>query len=257
MWLDAREVIGDTKERVIPWGVSLFEQNGPMQVGLSSVFGYDSLEPANHIALASSVPDPRSSAYDVLAARYVIAPNELDQYGDGERPLTLLEHKGSAWIYERARPLAVARLVYAAEVIADDGAAVERVHQTDFDPGNTAILDSDPPCVLGLEAAGEGNVEIIAAEPGFWQIRTDSSSPALLVLAETDYPGWRVEIDGQPAINLRAYTTLRAVCVPKGVHDVTWSYVPTVYVVGALITLAAVVLLVYSLYRWRREVQAS
>ena len=254
LWLDARAVIGETKERVLPWGVSLFEHNGPMQVGLNSVFGYDSLEPANHIALASSVPDPRSSAYDVLAARYVVAPNELEQYGDGERPLTLLEHNGAAWVYERARPMAVARLVYAAEVIPDDDAAIARIHQPDFDPQTTAILASEPGCGLSSITEEGGTAEIVATEPGHWQIRTESPAPALLLLAETDYPGWRVVVDGQPAETLRAYTTLRAVCVPEGSHEVTWTYTPTVYMVGGLITLAALFLICLALiYWWRAE----
>ncbi len=252
MWLEAREVIGETNERVLPWGVSIFEQNGPLQVGLNSVFGYESLEPANHIALASSVPDPRSSAYDVLGVRYVIAPHELDQYGEGERPLTLIEVTGSAWIYERARSLPVARLVYDAEVIADDGAAVARIHEPDFDPQSTAILAEETSCELNTGAAFDGEASIMAAEPGFWRVQTESRAPALLILAETDYPGWRVEIDGQEARNLRAYTTLRAVCVPAGVHDVTWTYVPTIYAAGGLITLVALLLSGFALFRWRR-----
>jgi hypothetical protein len=252
LWVDAREVIGETKERVLPWGVSLFAQNGPMQVGLNSVFGYDSLEPANHIALASSVPDPRSSAYDVLAARYVISPTKLDQYGDGERPLTLLEHNGAAWVYERARPLPVARLVYDAEVIPDDGAAIARIHQPDFDPQTTVILSAEADCDLGSSTEAGGTAEIITAEPGHWQIQTESEAPAMLLLAETDYPGWRVTIDGQPAVGLRAYTTLRAVCVPEGDHEVIWSYVPAVYVAGGLITLVAIILIVVALFYWRR-----
>ena len=254
MWSEAGAVIGETNERVLPWGVSVFEQNGPLQVGLNSVFGYESLEPGNHIALASSVPDPRSSAYDVLGARYVIAPNELDQYSDGERPLTLVEATGSAWIYERARWLSVARLVYDAEVIADDGAAVARIHEPDFDPQSTAILAEETSCELGAGPAHGGEATIMAAEPGYWRVRTESPAPALLILAETDYPGWRVEIDGQDARNLRAYTTLRAVCVPAGVHEVTWTYVPTVYIAGGLITLLALVILGYALIRWRRTV---
>jgi len=251
-WLDAREMIGETKERVLPWGVSLFDQNGAMQVGLNSVFGYDSLEPANHIALASSVPDPRSSAYDVLGARYVIAPLELEQYGDGEQPLTLLEQKGGTWVYERARPLPVARLVYAAEVITDNGAAVARIHQPDFNTQTTAILGAEPACDLGPAAAERGTAEIITAKPGYWQIRTESAAPALLLLAETDYPGWRVTVDGQPADGLTAYTTLRAVCVPAGSHNVIWTYVPTVYWVGGLITLVALVSVALGLLRWRQ-----
>jgi hypothetical protein len=247
-WLDARAVIGETTERVLPWGVSLFDQNGAMQVGLNSVFGYDSLEPAEHIALASSVPDPRSTAYDILAARYVIAPTELTDFDEGERPLSLLTHEGTAWIYERARPLSVARLVYSLEVIPDAGTAVQRVHEPDFDPVATAILAAEPPCELGSAPEQSGTAEILETAPGRWLIKTDSPSAALLVLAETAYPGWKVEIDGQRVKPLTAYTTLKAVCVPPGIHDVTWSYVPEIYWLGGVISTAAIILLLLAVY---------
>ncbi len=238
-WLDSRSVIGETKERVLPWGVSLFDQNGAMQVGLNSVFGYDSLEPAELIALASSVPDPRSSAYDVLAVRYVIAPTELNDFSDGERPLSLVAHNGAAWVYDRARPVPVARLVHDFEIIENAEQAVQRVHEQDFNPALTAILDRDPACAIGTAAEGEDSTVIIESEPGYWLIRTSSVSGAILVLAETAYPGWQVEIDGRSAESLTAYTTLKAVCVPPGTHDVGWTYSPTIYQIGGLITVVA------------------
>lgn len=251
-WLDARSVVGETKERVLPWGVSLFDQNGAMQVGLNSVFGYDSLEPAEHVALASSVPDPRSSAYDVLAARYVIAPTELNDFGDGEQPLSLLAQEGAAWIYERARPLAVARLVNDFEVIPDAQLAVQRVHEPNFDPASTAIMDSDPACGLNSTSGTPGSVEILDSAPGYWLIRTASESEAILVLAETAYPGWRVEVDGQTAEVLTAYTTLKAVCVPPGAHEIVWTYLPTVYQVGGMVTIATLLLVVAAVIVQRR-----
>lgn len=251
-WLDARSVIGETEERVLPWGVSLFDQNGAMQVGLNSVFGYDSLEPAEHVALASSVPDPRSSAYDVLAARYVIAPTELNDFSDGERPLSLVTHEGAAWVYERARPLPVARLVYDFEVIPDAEQAVRRVHEPDFDPAVTAILAVDPDCGFDLTAGTSGSAEILESAPGHWLIRTASESGAMLVLAETAYPGWRVEVDEKPAENLTAYTTLKGVCVPPGTHEVVWTYVATVYQVGGFVTIAALLLVMAAVIVQRR-----
>jgi hypothetical protein len=248
IWVDARVVIGETTERVLPWGVSVFEQNGAMQVGLNSVFGYDSMEPANHIALASSVPDPRSTAYDILAARYVIAPTELNDFDDGQRPLTLLAHEGAAWVYERARPLPVARLVYNLEVIPDSEQAVRRVHEPDFDPELTAILAAEPPCELGPTPDTSGTAKIIENAPGHWLITTDSASSALLILAETAYPGWKVTIDGETAEPLTAYTTLKAVCVPPGGHEVAWSYVPVIYWLGGMITIAALLLVLLAVY---------
>ena len=248
-WVDARSVIGETAEHVLPWGVSLFDQNGAMQVGLHSVFGYDSLEPAAHIALASSVPDPRSTAYDVLAARYVIAPTELEDFVNGDRPLSLLAHQGAAWVYERARPLPVTRLVYDVEIITDGGQAVQRVHDPAFDPAATVILDADPTCEVGSVPAAQGTAEISQSTPGFWRIATQSDTPAILVLAETAYPGWQVTIDNKPVGMLTAYTTLKAVCVPAGEHAVVWRYKPVVYQVGGLVT--SVALLLVLLAAWR------
>ncbi len=250
-WLDARAAIGETRDRVLPWGVSLFDQNGAMQVGLHSVFGYDSLEPAAHLALASSVPDPRSSAYDLLAARYVIAPTELKDFNEGDRPLTLLVQQGAAWVYERARPMPVARLVYEVDVIAGAEEAVMRVHQPDFDPWTTALLAADPGCALGPAPRTAGTAEIVESEPGRWRIKTDSEAAALLVLAETAYPGWQAAVDGRPAETLTAYTTLKSLCVPAGVHEVVWTYVPTIYQVGGLITMAALLLLLAVAWRVR------
>lgn len=251
-WLDAKAAIGETTERVLPWGVSLFDQNGALQVGLNSVFGYDSLEPAEHIALAASVPDPRSSAFDVLAARYVIAPTELNDFDEGERPLTLLAHEGAAWIYERARPLPVARLVYEVDVIADAAQAVQRVHEPDFDPAATAILAA-PSCDPGPTPGTPGTAEILENSPGHWLVKTRSDAAALLILAETAYPGWQVEVDGQAAESSTAYTTLKAVCVPPGEHEVVWSYRPLVYWVGGGISLAALLVTIAALFVLRRQ----
>lgn len=148
--------------------------------------------------------------------------------------------------------MAVARLVYAAEVIPDDDAAVARIHQPEFDPQTTAIVASEPACVLGSAAGEGGTAEIVTAEPGYWQIHTESPTPALLLLAETDYPGWQAAIDGEAVESLRAYTTLRAVCVPEGGHVVTWRYVPTIYMVGGLISLTTLILIGWALLKWRR-----
>lgn len=253
VWTDGRALVGETTGRVLPWGVPLFSQNGAMQVDWPSVFGYDSLEPAAHIALASSVPDPRSTAYDILGASHVLAGGPLDEFTTGDRPLTLVGQQGAAWVYSRARVLPIARLVYAAEVIPDSAAAIERVHAADFDPATTAILDTPAACAGGPPASGSGSAEIRSHEATRWLIETSSDAPALLVLAENAYPGWRATVDGRPVPTLTAYTSVRAVCVPAGEHVVEWTFMPRLYWLGGAISGVALLLALAAFVLLRRS----
>jgi hypothetical protein len=257
IWHDARAIVGQTEERVLPWGLPIFTQNGALQVGLNSVFGYVDLEPGNHIALASSVADPRSTAYDVLGAAYVLASTPLEQFTQGDSPLTLVEQRGQAWVYRRARPLPVARLVSGYEVLADRDAAIARVHHPAFDPQTTAILAEEPPCRPGGEATADGQATIEEWRDGYWRIRTESAQAALLILAETSYPGWQVSVDGQPAQPLTAYTAVRGVCVPAGSHEVIWQFRPWIYLVGLGVTVVALLALGAAAIAWRAARRAG
>ena len=251
LWSDTVDIIGSPSERVLPWGISIFSQNGAGQVGLNSVFGYNALEIGTNVGLTASVPDPRSTAYDILSAKYVVATVPLEQYVDGQRPLTLVGQQNNTWVYERARSLPLVRLVTHVEIIADDQSAINRIHQPDFNPATTAILAAQPPCELNL-SDNPGTAVINEQADGFWEIKTQSEVPSLLILSETDYPGWQVTIDGATAESLTAYTTIRAVCVPAGEHIVLWQFMPTVYWWGGLLTLLGLILVAAAVVKMKR-----
>jgi hypothetical protein len=253
MWPQAGEIIGQNQARVLPWGVSIFEQNGAGQVGLWSVFGYNALELEAPIALAASLPDPRSKAYDVLGIGHVLANHSQDQYLEGERPLKPLDNTDQVWVYERDQILPLTRLVRKAEIIENRESAYQRLHDPAFDPEIAVILDRPPPCDLSSEQAVGGSVGILEQRPGYWQLATNSPSPALLVLSQASYPGWRVTVDDQPAEPLLAYTALQAVCVPAGEHLVTWNYRPTLFLVGGVISLGALILLGFAIVFVRKK----
>ncbi len=248
-WLDAKTVIGNTQERVLPWGLSVFLQNGSLSVGLHSMFGYDALAPGAHLALTSSVPDPRSSVFDLMGVRYVVSPAPQDEFVQGNLPLSLRQQYGSVFVYERARVFPLARLVSRVEVIPNLEDVIAHIHQPDFPSATTAILADEPPC--DLTGATGGTADIQTTTPGYWQIHTSSPAPALLVLAENNYPGWRVTIDGETAEPLTAYATLKAVCVPAGAHVVEWEFTPLILWIGLGITLSALLLVLLALLKRR------
>ncbi len=249
-WDDVAAVVGDSSQRVLPWGVDIFSQNGAWQAGLNSVFGYNALEVGANIALAESVPDPRSTAYDILGAGYVVSKVPLPQYEDGKRPLTLKTQSGSAWVYGRTRTLPLARLVYQVETIPNEAAAIARIHQPDFDPAVTAIVDSSPSC--NLQSPNNPVTAVIEAQwDGHWRIRTSSETPGMLIISETAFPGWRVWVDGQEIEWQKAYTAVRAVCVPAGEHEVVWRFVPLIFAWGGGLTLLGLVFVLLAVSRSR------
>ena len=255
LWLDSKAIIGDEESRVLPWGVSIFDQSGGMQVGLNSVFGYQALEPSNLVAFVSEIPDPRSTAYDVMGAGYVIAPVPLDEFTESDGALQLVEHRGNTWVYRRPNALPINRLVYEVEIIPDDNLARSRVHAPDFDPSNTAILNQKSSCVIGPQPDLPGTVVVDERRPGYWKVKTESQQPGLLVLAESDYPGWRVKVDGERAAKLGAYTTLQAVCLPAGTHTIEWHYVPQIFLYGGLISLLTIVIVAIAIFYGYRQSQ--
>jgi hypothetical protein len=252
-WYTARELIGNNQGRILPWGLSIFEQNGAGQVGLYSVFGYNVMAPAAAEALTSSVPDPRSTAYDLYNVRYVLAHVPLEQFTGGPDGLELAHQEGGVWLYRRPNTLPPAWLVYEAEQIENAERVIARVHEADFDPRRTALVNRNLSCDLTGSPPTPGTVHVQERSSTFWRLTVETAAPALLVLSENAHPGWQVFIDGEAASGLKAYAALRAVCVPPGEHVVTWQFQPFALWAGTTVSLLAFVLLLIGLFRAVRE----
>ncbi len=84
-------------------------------------------------------------------------------------------------------------------------------------------------------------------EPEEVVIRTQSTCEKLLVLSDRYDPNWRVEINGSTGQGIRANYLFRGVVVPAGEHLIRWSYEPTSFRWGCLIstvTLTTLILIV-------------
>ncbi len=92
------------------------------------------------------------------------------------------------------------------------------------------------------------------------EVSVDASAPAVLVLNDAWYPGWRATVDGHPAPILPANALVRAVPVPAGVHDVVFRFRTRGLVLGASLTGASLglwaVLVLVAAWRRRRRLPA-
>jgi hypothetical protein len=111
------------------------------------------------------------------------------------------------------------------------------------------LLPGTPPPPVG----GVARVEIVAFEPERVLVRAESDRPALLVLKEAWYPGWRAEVDGRPQPCVAANGWMRAVPIGAGAHEVVFSYRSRWLRGGMALGVATVLCLIAAITRKRHS----
>jgi hypothetical protein len=116
-----------------------------------------------------------------------------------------------------------------------------------WNPLDTALVEASSGfregTVEGAKGAS-GKAEVTRHEPNRSEVKTESLAPAILVLSENHYPGWRASVDGQPVEVMRVNYNQRGVALSAGNHLVTFVYRPKSVLIGliiSLLTLAALV----------------
>jgi uncharacterized membrane protein YfhO len=98
-------------------------------------------------------------------------------------------------------------------------------------------------------ANAQGTAEIVVDRPERLVVRVHAAAPGFLFLADQFFPGWRVTVDARESELLRANHTFRLVEVPAGDSTVEFRYRPRSIAVGALLSVAGVVLCMWLAYR--------
>jgi hypothetical protein len=98
----------------------------------------------------------------------------------------------------------------------------------------------------------EESVRVVEHKPQRVELRASLERPGLVILADAFYPGWRLTIDGKPAPIFRANRMMRGAAVPEGPHTLVYTYEPAPFRIGAILTLAGLVLLL-ALAGWSRK----
>jgi len=144
-------------------------------------------------------------------------------------------HVGIYQIYNLPCPIFADALEAADEALQDK--ALSALASGSVDPLRTVLLESAPPPLAAPRDPAADAARIVSYAPNRMELRTRTDAPGLLVLSEGYDPGWRAEIDGQPAPVLVANHALRAVSLPAGEHTVRLRYAPPALRWGIAISL--------------------
>jgi hypothetical protein len=237
--------------RLDPRSVSDDRNGKPVRVDLSRYAGRE-IE-----LLFSTDPGPKGDATGDLAGW---AGMRFVAEGEGAPVSQFTKiYSGEALVHEVGNVLPRAALFRAIEVLPDD-AVLSRLKEPGFNLHEKAVVSRETvPAGVDLSAlVGAAPVSESAAQIKDYQsqhvlIEAATAEPALLVLNDTNYPGWRAYVNGQPAEMLAANFLFRGVVLPAGKSTVEFRYEPRSVRIGGGVSFAALAILALLVMRERRQ----
>jgi hypothetical protein len=167
----------------------------------------------------------RQGLLDTIDARYLVVPPlvagrlegiDYEQTGHGDAMLSVL----------RARhPLGRAWGVYGARVAESPDQALELLMSSAFDARRQVIVEHPPRGRYPERARREPTpARVHRMSPTLTDVEIDMAESGFLVLADSCFPGWTVEVDGRPAEIQCANYLVRGVELEAGPHRVRFVY---------------------------------
>jgi hypothetical protein len=178
--------------------------------------------------------------FSLLSVHDIVNSREVDPL---DRPGLRLAYDGpDARVYANERALPRAFLVGDTEVVDGEDAALDAVLAPGFDGRRAAVVEEP---LAGLDAPGPaGAARITDYERERVAIALRASRPALLVLTDVHFPGWKASVDGREVPIERVNYLQRGVVVDAGTHEVEFEYEPASWRIGWILSLLGVVILV-------------
>jgi uncharacterized membrane protein YfhO len=107
------------------------------------------------------------------------------------------------------------------------------ISEPSFDPFEVVVLEGESRPWIG------GSGELLALSergPNQLELEVDAPDGGWLVVADSWFPGWSANVDGELAKIYPANAAFRAVWMAPGVHQVVMAYKPISLTAGALLT---------------------
>jgi uncharacterized membrane protein YfhO len=225
--------------------------NLPLLFGIDSIDEYAEMLVTRYYALFHPVKEfykPEDAAsmpehfcrqmLNLLNVKYLISSYRLD-----DNSFKLIQG-GPVKIYENQYLLLRAFFVSNADVYTDDAEVLKAMQEPTFDPKASVLLTREEYHKIGEGAAGERlsqggaatEVKILKYFPNQVEIETIGNDKGFLILSDNYYPGWKVRVNGKEKSILRVYYNLRGVYLPAGNNEVTFTFDPLSFKIGAVVS---------------------
>ena len=139
--------------------------------------------------------------------------------------------------------------------------ALKMIDQGEFNPDQSVVIENSEregnfPRCKEMEASEEAGAAIqeIEKRPNKLALVIENQKPGFLVISETWYPGWVVEINGKRGEILKANYLFRGLFLEPGINSIVFLYHPESFYWGSIISICGLIgFLSLILYNIRRQ----
>ena len=202
----------------------------------------DPLELFSYTQFYWAVPYKGAPVYQLFGVKYIIVPKGALPGGDGIWPV--FQDDPHVDVHLNTNAMNRIWLVYHTQPVRSIEEARTVLFAQDFDPLAVATVENGP----ALQEQGQGQLQVLSYGPNRVRFGVQTSAPALLVLSDMFYPGWRGWVDGQATAIYKTDGIFRGVLVPAGQHVVEMRFFPRG--LGRGLTAAAFALLLLGWTQW-------
>ena len=183
-----------------------------------------------HMSL-SRVEDLQLDArlWGLLNVRYLVADHEQSEPGPGWELIGQARPNGP-WLFENRELMPRTYVVF--ETVVDE----DPLRLRTIEVARQALVDRPIPELVG--GTGSPVTATIVSESALRvEIQATTSQPGLLVLSDSNYPGWTATVNGSPREIHRVNVALRGVLLPSGENTVVFEYQPRWFQIGVVVSL--------------------
>lgn len=247
-----------TSSKSEEWARDLIAGNNLLALyGVQNIGGFEAILPRDYVAFAEVTgnhvsPAGRSlqfthfgsSLVDSLALRRVLIPPGVRMPARFQR----IGDYGTVSLFDNPAALPRARFVPEVRVVPGPMDAERELRDPSFDAAQRAVVESEEP----LPASPRGRVTWKEEVPDRLRLEVSSDQAGVLVVSDTDYPGWEAFIDGLPSPIRRANLAFRSILVPAGHHRVEFRFRPAPVRQGLIASSLFLLLSGALAWAWRR-----
>jgi hypothetical protein len=232
-----------------------YPENAPMVYGLPSGDGYElAMQRMVDFAAGYSVETDGlhfdGSTYfrqddrrmDMLNVKYLVTSTGTPltaEFGKRSDRYSRVYNDGTVSVFQnnRALPRFFAVPLSGMEVIAPSQQMV-RIKHPSFDPERSVVVSEIPPGIPKQPNSSplESRIAIVDSDVNGYTLKTSLSAPAILVVSQARYVGWKAILDGTETPVFAADYALSGFMIPEGTHDVRFVFQPLSFRIGLLLS---------------------